>query len=90
MKLTPEEKAGVLKQQVGHPGLHTFAACPACGNLTFRSTETAKPEDVVVHEDGSVQCARCQEAFMRGPEIVKWVMAVIGYQKRKAEDHDTP
>ena len=86
MKLTPEEKAQVLKTQAGHPGLHSYAACPACGNLTWQSTESSKPEDVEIHEDPKVQCARCQQAFQRGPEIVQWVMAVLGYQKRKAED----
>lgn len=86
MKLTPDEKANLLKQDAGHPGLHTFVACPLCGNLTWQSTESSKPDDVAVHEDAKVQCGRCQAAFMRGPEIVQWVMAVLGYQKRKADD----
>ena len=88
MKLTSDEKVAILKRHAGDPGLHSYALCPACGTMIFRSTDKDKPEDIEVHEEATAQaqCSRCQEAFRRAPEVVKWVMAVLGYQKRKTDN----
>jgi hypothetical protein len=89
MKLTPEEKASILKAKPT-PGRHTFAACPICGALSFRSTEESATPDVVVIEDASIECPRCKVAMQRSPEVVQWVMAVLGYHRRKADDANNP
>lgn len=94
MKISDDEKAALRRQHSG-PGHHYFTCCAVCGFVEWRMTQTKAPDDVTVDESSydwqsNRGCVRCTEVASREPEVYRWVLAVIGYQKRKAEEAAPP
>ncbi len=67
------------------PGTVTLCQCQICGGVKWQSTHTTAETKVVVEAMTTIdECGICIFMSQRNPEIMRWVIDVIGYQVRRA------
>jgi hypothetical protein len=84
IKFTDDEKAQLLRVAPSscQKGRVTIRLCPVCGTPDWSCTESNKPDELNIQIYNG-ECSRCQNAYMRAPEVVNWVMAVMDFYDRK-------
>ena len=77
--LDDEEKASLKRSGYG-AGHQVFELCPLCGKSQWICSDSNRPEGVSAHV-ADVPCQRCNEVRSRAPEVVDWVLSVLGFQE---------
>lgn len=81
--LDDDDKAALKRKGYG-TGHQAFELCPLCGQAEWICSDGNKPEDVSACV-GSAPCRRCNEVRMRAPEVVDWMLSVLGFQQAVRE-----
>ena len=82
--MRPEWHTAFAEQYIKDGGHAVISECRTCGHLRWMSTDMGKPKGLSF-VPAERPCERCEEVMKRAPELVLWVVGVVGKQIRDAQ-----